>query len=390
LASHCGQARFVWNLAVEQHAWWRPGRGAAPGFVEQARQLTEARAENPWLAAGSQTVQQQALRDFAQAKVNFFNGTHRRPSWRKAARNEGFRIVGPQAQRVRRLSRKAGEVWVPKAGWVRFRWSRQVPGAKSYRVTKDRSGRWHIAFAAIPTPIPAPGNGKTVGVDRGITVSAALSTGHLLTVPSLRPKEAERLPRLQRRLARAKRCSKRWWRIKAHIAKLCARQTDRRKEWIEQTTTALARGFDLIAIEDLKVKSMTLSAKGSVERPGANVAAKGALNRGILASGWGQLARRLEDKAPGRVVRVNPAYTSQRCNACGQVDRNSRESQARFRCTRCGHTAHADVNAARNIRDSAITNVARSDTAAGRAVAARGGGPMGQPVNREPHRELTF
>jgi hypothetical protein len=99
-------------------------------------------------------VQQQALRDFAQAMAAFFDPANpaERPSWRKAGRHEGFRIVGRGRQwDVRRVSRKAGQVWVPKAGWIRFRWSRAVPpDAKSYRVTKDRAGRWHIAFAVIP------------------------------------------------------------------------------------------------------------------------------------------------------------------------------------------------------------------------------------------------
>src|SRR5215471_3774774 len=84
LRDHCVHARFVWNLAVEQDSWWRPGRHSAPGYLEQCRQLTQARAEHGWLRAGSQMVQQQALRDFAQAMVNLFAGTHRRPTWRKA------------------------------------------------------------------------------------------------------------------------------------------------------------------------------------------------------------------------------------------------------------------------------------------------------------------
>jgi hypothetical protein len=61
LRDHCAQARYVWNLAVEQHAHWRPGRMSAPGYLEQCRQLTQARAEHDWLRAGSQMVQQQAL-----------------------------------------------------------------------------------------------------------------------------------------------------------------------------------------------------------------------------------------------------------------------------------------------------------------------------------------
>ena len=64
---------------------------------------------------------------------------------------------------------------------------------------------------------------------------------------------------------------------------------------------------------------------------------------------------RLEQKAPGRVEKVKAAYTSQTCNACKHVAHESRKSQATFVRVACGHSANADVNAARNIaagRDS--------------------------------------
>ena len=376
LREHCAHARYVWNLAVEQHAHWRPGRPGAPGYLEQCRQLTTARAEHPWLAAGSQTIQQQALRDFAQAMTAFSDPCNpaRRPSWRKAGRDEGFRIVGRGRQwEVRRLSRKTGEVWVPKVGWVRFRWSRAVPaGVKSYRVTMDRAGRWHVAFAVIPAPVPAPGNGQAVGIDRGVAVAAALSTGEMLHCPGLTGRERTRLRRLQRGLARARRGSNRRSRVRHAIARLRARESDRRKDWAEKVSTDIARRFDVIRVEDLQIGNMTRSARGTRENPGRNVRAKAGLNRGILGSGWGLLVRRLQDKAPGRVEKVRPAFTSQRCSACGHVDANSRESQARFVCTACGFADHADVNAAKNI-------------AAGHAVTARGGDGIARPVNREPH-----
>jgi transposase len=376
LRDHCGHARYVWNLAVEQHSHWHPGRKSAPGYLEQCRQLTQARAQNPWLAAGSQTVQQQALRDFSQAMNAFFDPANpaRRPTWRKAGRDEGFRITGRRGQQwdVRRVSRHVGQVWVPKAGWVRFRWSRPVPPtAKSYRVTMDRAGRWHVAFAVIPAPVPAPGNGQVVGIDRGVAVSAALSTGQMLHCPALTGRERIRLRRLQRTLARAARGSNRRGPVKHAIARLRARETDRRKDWAEKVSTDIARRFDVIRVEDLQIGNMTRSAKGTRKDPGRNVRAKAGLNRGILGSGWGLLVRRLEDKAPGRVEKVRPALTSQRCSACGQVDRGSRESQAVFRCTACGFACNADVNAARNI-------------AAGHAVTARGGDGVARPVNREP------
>ena len=376
LRDRCGHARYVWNLAVEQHQHWHPGRKGAPGYLEQCRQLTQARAEYPWLAAGPQMVQQQALRDFNRALKAFFDPRNPagRPAWRKTGRDEGFRIVGRRGRQwdVRRLSRKTGEVWVPKAGWVRFRWSRPVPaGVKSYRVTLDRTGRWHVAFAAIPDPVPAPGTGEVVGIDRGVAVSAALSTGEMLHAPGLTARERTRMRRLERKLARTKRGSNRRGRVKHAVARLRARETDRRKDWAEKASTDIARRFDVIRVEDLKIGNMTRSAKGTAGNPGRNVHAKAALNRGILRSGWGLLVHRLEDKAPARVERIRPAFTSQRCSACGHVDANSRESQARFACTACGYACHADVNAARNI-------------AAGHAVTARGGFRDAGPVNREP------
>src|SRR6202050_5560544 len=96
LLDHCAHARYVWNLAVEAHSHCHPARKSPPGYLEQCRQLTQARAEHPWLAAGSQTVQQQALRDFTRAMAAFYGPEKpaRRPAWRTAARAEGFLLVG--------------------------------------------------------------------------------------------------------------------------------------------------------------------------------------------------------------------------------------------------------------------------------------------------------
>jgi transposase len=181
--------------------------------------------------------------------------------------------------------------------------------------------------------------------------------------------------RLARKLARARHGSNRRQRARRAIARLKARGVDRRKDWCEKTSTNLARRFDVIRVEDLKIANMTRSAQGTPEQPGRNVRQKAGLNRGILASGWGLLVRRLQDKAPGRVEKIPPAYTSQRCSACGHVAAGSRESQALFRCTACGNADNADVNAARNI-------------AAGHAVTARGGVRDTGPVNREPQPVL--
>jgi transposase len=191
----------------------------------------------------------------------------------------------------------------------------------------------------------------------------------MLTAPRLSPGRERRLLILQRTSARAQRGRAK---VKLAIARLKARDRDARKDWVEKLSTALARRFDVIRVEDPKVTGMTRSAKGTVAKPGRNVRQKAGLDRAILASGWGLLVQRLEDKAPGRVQKVSPAFTSQTCSVCGIRDREARESQASFRCRSCGHAENADVNVARNI-------------AAGHAVIARGGPPqLGRPLNREP------
>ncbi|MGO9353915.1 MAG: RNA-guided endonuclease InsQ/TnpB family protein, partial [Mycobacterium sp.] len=292
---------------------------------------------------------------------------------RKAGKHEGFRQVAVKPRHITRLNRRYGQVWIPKVGWVKFRWTRSiVDSVKSYRVTLDRSGRWHIAFAVIPDPVPGPGDGSVVGVDRGVAVSVALSSGELLHVPGLRAGETQRLRRLQRRLARAHRGSHRRARTKLAIAKLRARETDRRRDWVEKTTTDLARRFDTIRVEDLKVRAMTRSARGSRDCPGTNVAQKRGLNREIRRQGWGVLVARLKHKAPGRVEFFPAAFTSQRCSYCGHVAPENRKRQAVFQCVACdAGPCNADVNAARNI-------------AAGRAVTARGDLGTSRSANREP------
>lgn len=367
LLEFCSHARFVWNLAVEQQSWWKPGRTAK--IVPYSRQLAEIRAEHAWLRAGSSVVQQQALRDFEQAMRNFFGGTHRKPAFRRKGLDEGFRIVNVKPGHVRRLNRGNGAVFVPKIGWIRFKWSRQVPAAKSFRVKRDPAGRWWVAFAYVPESVAGPGTGEIAGIDRGVKISAALSDGGMHHCPE----EGPSIKRLQRKLSRQEKGSSRRKATRIQLARAHAHEASRRKDWAEKLSTDIASRFDVIRVEDLKIRNMMRSAKGTLDAPGRNVRAKSGLNREISRSGWGVLVRRLEDKAPGRVEKVNPAYTSQRCSECGHVHKKNRESQASFVCKSCGYSANADVNAAKNI---AAGHAVRRDQ--GQAQACR------RSVKREP------
>lgn len=367
LARHCGDARYVWNLALEQANSYRAGR-PTPGSTERFRQLAEAR-KGSWLGKGSSSVQQQALRDFDQALRNWWAGTHRRPRWRTQGIDEGFCI---RDVKVREISRKWGEIHVPKVGPVRVRLTRPLGAHGMGRVTKDRAGRWHVAFAAPqPAVLRQPGGGA-VGVDLGVVHTISTSAGEHLAIPGLRPGEAARLLRLERKKARQMKGSNRRARTKHAIAVLHARAADRRKDWAEKTSTGLVADFDLVVFEALKVQDMLRCARGTAENPGRNVAAKAGLNRKIAASAWAFLVRRTQDKAGTtedcQVVLVDPRHTSQRCSVCDHVAPGNRPSQATFACLACGHAEHADLNAAKNI------------LAAGLAATARGGRPeVGAP-----------
>ncbi|MER5473233.1 transposase [Streptomyces sp. NPDC002685] len=402
MLQHCAHARYVWNLAVEQFSHWRPGRRAAPGFAGQCRQLTEARRESEWLGGGNADVQQ-ALKDFAKAKNARFTSGFGEPTWRKKYRHEGFRVIGTdrvpeltdggsaklnaktgrqvmgRSVVVHKLNRRWAQVKVPGCGWVRFRLTRpELPKAKTFRVTY-RNGQWHVAFAVIPAPVAAPGTGEVIGIDRGVKITAALSDGRKLNCPQLTVKERAQVRKHQRRAARAPKASEQKTAEYAKVAKLKAREADRRKDWCEKTSTMLARTYGLVRFEKLNIKNMTRSARGTTEQPGKQVRQKAGLNRAILAQGWGLLRQRTEHKAPGRVEDVPAPYTSLRCSACGWIDKNSRKSQAEFVCSFCGFTCNADSNAA--------TNVAAGQGGIPRPRRPAGAGGMPAATSRSSIRE---
>jgi putative transposase len=371
--------RAVWNTGLEQRREYRR-RGAWISYQEQCRQLTEAKREPglEWLADAPSHPLQQTLRDLEQAcKIH---GT-RKVRWRrKAQTSPSFRFPDPTNGRldVERLSRRWGKVRLPRFGWVRFRWTRSLGGTVRNATVRRDGCRWYISFHVDDRVAEAAPNGKPpVGVDRGVAVAVATSDGELRNREFVTPGEAKRLKRLQQKLSRSLRVhgrnkrSKRRDATRAQLGRLNARIRDRRADFAAWTANRLTCRHGLIAVEDLRIKNMTRSARGTVERPGMNVRQKAGLNRSILDKSWGGFVLALEHKARytgAQIVKVDPAYTSQRCSRCGHVDGKSRESQARFRCTACGHRDNADVNAAKNILAAGLAVTGRGDLGATRSA----------------------
>ncbi len=376
--------RAVWNTGLEQRREYRR-RGAVICYEEQARQMAAAKKDPAceWLADAPAQTLQQVLRDLERTCKE--HGTWK-VHWRSKSRSApSFRFPEPKSLAVRRLNRRWGEAKLPKFGWVRFRWTRAIGGMiRNATVTRD-AGRWYISFCVEDGVVEvAPNEKPAVGVDRGVRVALATSEGQMLDRQTVTGGEAKRLRRLQKQLSRRKnKRSRRRKTTRSRFATLNARIRRRRADFNVQSAVNLVRNHGLIAVEDLKIDNMLRSAKGTLEAPGKNVRAKSALNRAIMSKGWGGFVRKLEDLARyhgATVVKVNPAFTSQTCYVCKHVARESRESQAVFRCVACGHQDNADVNAAKNIRERGIELA----SAAGHAVAGRGDLGIGRSAKRQP------
>lgn len=225
----------------------------------------------------------------------------------------------------------------------------------------EEAGEWFASFLIktdLPKPNPAPKD-TAIGVDVGVAQFASLSDGTQFPPANDYQKDLDKLAKIQREMARMdgpvrgkRKASKNWLKKNRQLGKLHRHIANKRRHYTEIVSKDIATHFETVAIEDLKVKNLTASAKGDKNNPGKNVAAKSGLNRSILNGGFRMFRTRLEAKVAARcgtVIAVNPAYTSQTCAACGHVAKESRKDQARFECVECGHTANADVNAAQNI-----------------------------------------
>lgn len=392
LEQWAGICRAVWNTGLDQRQQYRK-RGAWINYAQQCRELAEAKIEPglEWLADAPGHVLQQTLKDLDVAcRAHGTWAVHFRG---KSRWSPSLRFPEGRHMRVQRLSKRWGQVNLPKLGQVRFRWTRDLGGTiRSATLTRDGvNGAWNISILVQdgvvevlpPTPDPRP----TVGVDRGVKVALALSDGRMLNREFTTDAETDRVKALQRRAARQhgprtpgsagrkgrRDPSKRWLRTQKQIAKIAARQRRRRDDFTTKTAHDLAVAHSLIAVEDLKVAHMTRRAKPvpDPDRPGVflpnRAAQKTGLNRAILAKGWGKflLALTHQVRYTGtQIILVPAAFTSQRCHQCGHTEPGNRDNQADFRCLRCGHMAHADTNAACNILAAglAVTGRARPGT----------------------------
>lgn len=352
LRRFAGMGRRVWNMALaEQRA--RHARGEKyTGHAEMCKWLTAWRNDPAmaWLADGPIHPQQQVLRRLDEAYRRFFAKAGGFPSFKRRGEEPGIRFPDPKQFTFDAAN---GRIRLPKLGWVRLRLSRPVQGALR-NVSLTREGAKWFASIQVETSetVPALDIAPTLGIDLGLAQFAAMSDGTCIAPLKALGKQQVRLNRYQRSVSRKKKGSTNRRKAVQRLGALHRRIAHQRSDWLHKLTTDLADRHPVIALEDLRIKNMTASAAGTVEAPGKNVRAKAGLNRGILDAAWGEFARQLTYKVQwrgGRVILVNPAYTSRTCRLCGHESADNRKTQSVFACVACDYTENADLNAAKNI-----------------------------------------
>lgn len=346
LRRFAGCSRFVWNQALKLQKERLDAEEKCLCYADLCKELTAWKDEFEFLKEAPSQALQQTLKDFDRALWDGLKGAKGFAVWKKKGRHDSFRY--PQGFHL-----EPSRVFLPKIGWLSFRQSQQIVGTPKNITVSRHAGRWFISVQTEQEVAdPVHPSRAAVGIDRGIASFAALSDGELIQGPQAFETLRAKLARAQKRLARKTKFSNNWKRQRRKVARLHTHIADARRDFLQKTSTIISKNHAMIVIEDLNVKGMTKSAAGTLEAPGTNVAAKRALNRRILDQGWSEFARELEYKQGwrgGSVIKVPPQYTSQTCSRCGHTAKESRETQAEFRCVACDYTDNADLNAARTI-----------------------------------------
>jgi putative transposase len=344
--------RWLWNLAHEQRLYGL--RASTPRYYtafDQIHELTALRAEAPWLADVPRDVCAQLLIELDKAWQRCFKKLGRQPRWKRRGRDSVPRCAPhPKSFRVDGEGHD-GAVVFPKLGTLKAVVHRSLQGTpKTCAIARDGDAWFACISCAVEIPDPLPSTKPTVALDRGVVNLIVDSDGRV--VPNPRPFETirGRIARAQRIVARRKKGSKNQQRARRKVGVLHRKARWQRDAVLHRESSTYTKSHGTVIVERLDTRSMTASAKGTIDTPGTNVAAKAGLNRAILDGGWARFVNMLRYKVVpegGTVIEVPAAYSSQTCAACGVVDVASRRSQAEFECVACGHRDHADVNAAK-------------------------------------------
>ena len=347
-----GCCRYVFNKALLVQKENYEAGNKFIGYVQMAKNLSQWREnkESCWLEEAPYHALQQALKAQDKAYKNFFAGLSNFPRSKKKSRGDRFHF--PDKKQIK-LDQANDRIFLPKLGWIHYRNSREVIG-EVRNVTVSRTGdRWFVSIQTeyeIEKPIQK--SKSAIGIDVGIARFATMNDGSFIEPLNSFQKHQKRLAKYQREMSKKVKFSKNWIKAKARVQKIYTCIANVRKDFLHKITTTISKNHALICIEDLKVRTMSKSAAGTIEEPGKEVKKKSLLNRSILDQGWGEFRRQLEYKVEwngGMLLTVPPHHTSTECPSCKYISKENRKRQAVFKCINCKYENHADTVGAINI-----------------------------------------
>ena len=346
-----------------------PRRSAGDIQITALPYLKKAR---PWFAEIDSTVLQQNVKRLDTAYKNFFEGRGF-PNFKNRSNFTSFTYqMGVKVQ--------GNKIYLPKLGWMRFFNSRLIPTGFTIKAAtlRKRQDGWYISIRiedkTIPDYVKKPLNevNSILGCDLGITKLVHLSDRYQIDNPKFSTnKKARRTLKIrQRRVNRKVKGSKNRKKAANKVGRFHKKITDKRTayQW-SVANTIVSRKVDAIALEDLNISGMLRRCQVKTDEKTGRFLKNGqsrkkGLNRSISDASWSDLILKIEYLAvkQGKVViKINPKYSSQECRNCGHTDKSNRDGE-KFICTECGYHEHADIGAAKTIRDRGF-KIVRGDSA---------------------------
>jgi putative transposase len=338
----------------------------------QITALPDLKTARPWYGSIDSTVLQQNIKRLDIAYKNFFEGRGF-PKFKNRSNFTSFTFVMG-------IKVKGNKIYLPKLGWMRFYNSRSIPDGftiKACAVRKRQNG-WYVSIRIENKSVPdyiaksLVDIVKVIGCDFGITKLVHLSDGFQIENPKFSTsKKAKRTLKIrQKRVNRKVKGSKNRRKAAKKVGRLHQKISDRRQAFQWKVAHKIgSRKIDAIALEDLNISAMRGRCRVKVDENTGRFLKNGqsrktGLNRSISDAGWGELSLKIEYLAAKQgkiVIKVNPKHSSQECRNCGHIDKSNRDGE-KFICVECGYHEHADIGAAKTIRDRALKMV-RGDSA---------------------------
>lgn len=340
LASWEGALRWLWNLALEQRliGLARPkGYRKYYTYFDQSADVTGLRKEVPWLNDVPRHACSQVLKTLDAAWQRCFRKVSGRPKFKK--RSRCVSITEPDNTRFKLHEYK---FHFPKIGVLPIIIDRPFVGEQRTCTLKRDIDQWFVHIVCEISTVTSPSRTEPiVAIDRGVTNVVADSDGQVISSPLYYEKARKQLARAQRTLARKQRGSNNRKKQGVRVAKIHRKTRRQREHFLHTLSYRYAKSHGTVVLEDLQVQNM--------------IRVGGGLSRNMADQGWGIFECFLRYKleaSGGTLVKVPAQYSSQTCFACKSIDKASRNGES-FVCTACGHSDHADINAAKVLKTRA-------------------------------------